>query len=1288
MEIVKSLNLNKVPQQVENNSLVCAKNIKISSDGTYITNEEGIKSIYSVNDSASKIVGVIACNTELVIFQHNTTNNKSDIYRYNEIDNSLRLVPTGWKWEGGVVKGTYTYNINDQLIIAITEINSTDGNVLKTINLDTSTENDKDNYYHLAPDVPHAYMRLNNIILGTSMPCGTYYMFIRYKITTNTYTKWFPIGIPYIIANIEDKEIINHYYPSGNDTSAARNMRTTVKMPINSNKESNTNYEFILKFEEFDIYKEFQLGYILDTHNETVCRIWQEFDIDSTVSVIFNGVGAKEYNIDDMLENAFDLTNVDTICNYRNRLYVANYEENNFINKNYEAYANRVKVRYTLTEFESPIQTNSNAVFYTSSKEVKFNIKTTQGNSRSDEKEYVSFSDIFNAFATNPNLTSGCYLIDTNGIHRNIDYCLLYINENEINTTLAYSRFIETGEIINWENIFPITNTTVYNSDGTVNNNFTIVTSIQVKNIQRKKYDTTINDFKYNINLHKRSLIPNQVYNFFIHFVNANGTFTNGFKLKNDNSNMFSITDRTHPITVSGETILADVNKSSADDIFDNELINTNRVCDVFNNFKSSTRQFGYYTNSNGDSLFKAPDVKTRPNDIIGIECTEIDIPQEFVGYFITYEEVENNVLYTSLVRYKTSSGGTLTKDPKFYASDVFLLNRPYRGLYGNLEYSINNILGDSPTYINGTDTRYLIRNSKIHRSSEYSEEYIDIDIDLTASPTDIAYKVYNIYGINKYIYTNKNKNLIRLGDIRYVKNNNRDNLIFKEDENSDIFNYPGFITDDEIIIYDPSMYVGDDGYPKNSTTGNDITTGQYANAYKFRKYCITDINLRNIKESSETISYPDKQSADRPVLTSIIVRPINQSDLFELNIANYDTIDKKKYINRNTEIIYVNNFNRTIRRSDVISDESFENSWRIFRPNNYKVISENKGNITNIVGVGLYLLVHTEHSLFMFNRDASLKTQDKDVQLTIPDAFDTEYQEIFTSDKGFGGLQDRNSWMINQYGYTFYDNDSKNIYTFDNGALNILSLPICKLLESLDIVRIIFSDDTTINNRFIISIEDKNGEYITLSYNYLVKKWISLHDYYFKRSHSTKNKSYFIIDQNSIFTFDNTKICKFESMQINNAKFPVYLSERGDISYSYLDVIYNEAYTHVKSLEFISYVLSEVIDYFSHINQAEECSNKKYSGYQCIIYTDSTYSGLLDINTANLKNQFNNYKYPYFDKGKWNFNYFRNYIERPNADLRSLIYGKYIVIRFIFNNDSGIKFKLEDVDFKVRSYE
>lgn len=67
MKINPKLNLNKTPSAVENGSLVLAKNIKVSADGQYLTNEEGLKIEVSIPDG-ERIVGVIPCNNELVIF--------------------------------------------------------------------------------------------------------------------------------------------------------------------------------------------------------------------------------------------------------------------------------------------------------------------------------------------------------------------------------------------------------------------------------------------------------------------------------------------------------------------------------------------------------------------------------------------------------------------------------------------------------------------------------------------------------------------------------------------------------------------------------------------------------------------------------------------------------------------------------------------------------------------------------------------------------------------------------------------------------------------------------------------------------------------------------------------------------------------------------------------------------------------------------------------------------------------------------------------------------------------
>ena len=99
-----------------------------------------------------------------------------------------------------------------------------------------------------------------------------------------------------------------------------------------------------------------------------------------------------------------------------------------------------------------------------------------------------------------------------------------------------------------------------------------------------------------------------------------------------------------------------------------------------------------------------------------------------------------------------------------------------------------------------------------------------------------------------------------------------------------------------------------------------------------------------------------------------------------------------------------------------------------------------------------------------------------------------------------------------------------------------------------------------------------------------------------------------------------------------------------------------------------------------------------------------------------------NAYKYPYFNKGVWNLSYFRNAIITPvtdaelnalvakygqdtvnklkkaykaidrngvpvyrSSDMRSLIYGKYIAVRFIFKTDKRVKF--DNLEFNLQKY-
>ena len=193
----------------------------------------------------------------------------------------------------------------------------------------------------------------------------------------------------------------------------------------------------------------------------------------------------------------------------------------------------------------------------------------------------------------------------------------------------------------------------------------------------------------------------------------------------------------------------------------------------------------------------------------------------------------------------------------------------------------------------------------------------------------------------------------------------------------------------------------------------------------------------------------------------------------------------------------------------------------------------------------------------------------------------------------------------------------------------------------------------------------------------------------------------------------------------------------------SYLDVIYNNDYNNSKSLESINYILNYFDNRYSFgakniYNVAEDGLRRRYAGYYLDVYTDETQainlklsdgSNDTDENNRDTFNHYNDYKFAKFDKGSWNFNYFRNGFNRGNTELsetelvracnyiyynpstkqnevhviteedlkksplyksdnRSLIYGKYIVARFIFNNDDAAhSFKLENITFNIQPY-
>ena len=334
---IPSLNLNKSPKECKNGSMIFAKNIKLSSNGDFITNEEGFK--YVGSEIKGRIIEIIPCETEYVVLSREigTIDNNSHIYRCKEDVNgnvTTTEINTAWKYNGGDITGTYTYNVNGELIIAIAEYVKGKNIPLRIINLDRDSFTSI-NSYNIASDTPICNFNLIGRVNGGSIPNGIYQFFIRYELDKDSYTSWHPIGIPQYAIDIKYKTLVSHNYET-----AITKCNAQYNQPEN---DCAYNLTFKIEFNKTYEYKSFQIGYILQHDNATLAREWKKFNFNIN-EIIFDAKNVVETTVDALTESAFNLYNVKSIANYDNRLYVGNFDETDY-NPDLQRYADNIKVK-------------------------------------------------------------------------------------------------------------------------------------------------------------------------------------------------------------------------------------------------------------------------------------------------------------------------------------------------------------------------------------------------------------------------------------------------------------------------------------------------------------------------------------------------------------------------------------------------------------------------------------------------------------------------------------------------------------------------------------------------------------------------------------------------------------------------------------------------------------------------------------------------------------------------------------------------------------------------------
>ena len=1433
--IVKELSLNKHPKDCKDLSLINARNIMVSNDFSCLQNELNITEHPTLQDYLEDkiLVGYIPCNTEVVLFtvsdddydslKYNKTAINSTITRYDEESDEFIECLDNFKYHGGKIVGTFTYNVQNNLIIAVAESDTITGDMvpLRSINLGKfdeetkGTDRELDAGLHaVSPELSIPKITDFSYIPGTTYK-GWYYFFIRYKINSVDYTHWFPIGYPIFVCDIEKQSIFKYGF---RDRPVSPGYSISGAVDYFSTK-SNVSKETInLNIDDVDYrYKFYQIGFICVTKDSSKAFRSNDLDIE-TSSFTVSIPEVNSYSVEELILDNFNYYNVKNVINYQNRLYISNFKEYN----NPEINENELsKIKLTYIQEEVRID------------DAAYQVISTDENGVIDSAENSSVD------------LSEYDIIEKNPYYTGTLIPSLKIGD-EIKINLADGRYNETGYITTKDGNRVPANLSIYvvedhgffypqylirfNITITIGDKTYYCAYTNKSNISRK-CKITYNDFSEDIiigeagtilgtgplfintneSFNKRkkdsTLIPGEVYSFYIHFVNKYGEATDGYRIPNkigadeiqyvsarispngfikfpinqnvfgnDGDVYFSGEEEVHNVDgISQENIVSFLNRQF--DYLKN--IPNSKWFQALNVSNDSIDKFIPFINDNGDILYKVPFIDfyfngstiTYYNFKLKFDLGTFRIPEDYIGYYFSYEKFEPTKKSIGIVTKRdASSQESLTADDEnqvkydnynsldinnidtvhFYSSNLDIddnIDLDFNTLHiikelslqsNGAAYPVNTGIEIAnarfPANLNMPEIGGYMINSfytvdkvylsiagdalKDKRNLGTSIEIESNKVNSLFNNNDSIYKA-ELIKITTNIYTNENKILIKFTDVYY----NYDEGIIHRGLN-------GHITYNDFLVYDFNKFIFNSQnnvilnekygmYYKTNVFDEASYTAKYIKSFRAPLYYIqlitydTKFNEAKSFKNEPQIYYlqlektdPELSSQIKQFAQNIIVLPENTVDLFENKYPTQDALNPKTFVNYDANKEYIDTYNKRVRRSNVIADESNENSWRVFTLEGYKDITENKGIITNIVGVGTTFLVHTEHSLFMFDRNNTLQTADKEVQLAMPDIFDVDYKEVFTSDLGVCGLQDRDAHIVDQFGYIFYDNDAHRIYKFGQGKIENIDLDIVQFLNKYKPYRIRFANNKEasrllVNMYFHSAIEAVPQEE-TLSFNYVINKWISFHDYVFDAAFNTKQMLYYLINRkddnvniythmyiiNDLFNYkdphnsiQNIYYNKFENIRENT---------QVDASVnSVIDIICNPSYEHIKYLEYIAYKLYKInIDSNIYSPTPVEELKQPYSGDTLRVFNTEVDTGLLDIlvddespNTGKNK-AIMNYKKPWWELGNWNFNYLRD-SKQGNVKFPTRLYGNYFVIRFILKDDCR-RIEFESLEYQI----
>ena len=1317
-------------------------------------------------------------------------NDRVRIFEYDEVENTFRLVECGWHYSGGEINGCVSVNGTGEYILTICEYDAGDNLLvpIKHININRCTANDDESFYTQAPNIPISNLKLSGRYVK-NIPAGVYQFFIRYKIHEGFYTNWFPCSKELFAGS---RKIVDTLQGSLKYTDLHEDSNNSFVFTID-----HLYPEFCSNYEQFQLG--FIISADGGVFARSWRHF--DMTLASSVSIYFDydKTDIEEINIDDLLKVNYNIFNIKNIAQYKNKLYIANYIESDFNEPSLQTYANSVIVSFDSYEARIaagyylnnvPLDGEIDGIYTTFGNVPVSNVfYDSVYCSIIKTKEELSSEEIVIGTSVSPNATYPDVrprLIKLSVVDDNDDVYDLVFYSSNVYIHNQGTQTVPYLEIPN-ENYDTIIDTVVnsvkdlvlgvdsngnfkINIDGTVVTvkafvaNYDSISDVKTRPTTITYGETEVSATEYyrivkhnalrvDISIKSSVLTTDYVYNeyntflpftkydFYIHYVKQNGIVTNGYYIGTKEVNQYyKIYKEVELANVPPEIINAAIQGLDTITL----ITDLNQIGDL-TWYNDNIKEWGWYMDgTHNGRYFKLEEIDYE-NSIIFPQFSNIICPEGYVGCFISYTKYGNNVAqgYNYEAIYDSDNNKTI------HRLDCLDLNCLLYNISNNIE-------------IRATNGEVITRNANYYPSGTTNPlEYLGGSGHVEFITDGDSALNTNLWIIIDSTGKSYNKQLIKLTPFIKLDSNNSTNYANVVDLNSPGY-YCEVITLDRQYCYPPDGYYvsGSDVYTRDITgnaLGVELEEGLVDYHSTQPSYIFSNYNLNYVSLVSDltpiirryTIQNEgtDEETSEKQVIT--LVNSLLASHSLELKNYFKDYTRKLYREYTTTNII---EFDNTLRVSSVDVDELYRYIYK-FEATDYYNVPSHRGIITNLVSIANSLYVHCEHSLFKFADNKTLNAQEEEVTLQENDIFNSGISEVFDAQFGYGGLKDRKQSLITFNAYVFYDDVANVIYAF-GGEQQIANIgeTIQKIIDVVKPTDVRFVGDE-LDDRFFVNLRNAQGN-VCLSFNFKSKSFIAIHDIDFKTGFHTRRHTYFVHDNYAEDTLIGWSIYRLtDKLTVNNAdNFIVYqncytpsLISINDmpvptglnIATACIDVITNVEYEKIKTLNYINWICSEILNYGNELNfTAEEELNRLYPGDKVRLYSDSTSTQLIELVDTNgnaklSKEQRNitssgdinavkeSWQYPTYNCGVFSMNYFRDIITNgnvytaPNPDLfkykdapnigpnglvdltkyvqrqnltqeSSLIYGKYFVLRLIFNNRN---FKIENVTFRMSDY-